>query len=123
MMPEKFLEVLTYEGVASIVTQGHGEPHLVCTWNSYIQVLDNGKLLYPAGGMNATEVNLEKNNKIQMAVGSKEVDGFHGPGTGFRIEGTAAFIKSGPEFEVINQKFPCSRAAFEITVDSITQTL
>jgi hypothetical protein len=122
-MPEKFLEVLTYEGVASIVTQGDGEPHLVCTWNSYIQVLDNGKLLYPAGGMNATEVNLEKNNKIQVTVGSKEVDGFHGPGTGFRIEGTAAFIKSGPEFEVIKQKFPWSRAAVEITVDSINQTL
>jgi predicted pyridoxine 5'-phosphate oxidase superfamily flavin-nucleotide-binding protein len=122
-MPEKFLEVLKYEGVASIVTQGDGEPHLVCTWNSYIQVLDNGILLYPAGGMNATEVNLEKNNKIHMAVGSKEVDGFHGPGTGFRIDGTANFIKSGPEFDEIKQKFPWSRAAVKITVDSITQTL
>jgi hypothetical protein len=123
MIPDKLLEVLKYEGVASIVTQGEGEPHLVCTWNSYIQVLDNGKLLYPAGGMNLTEVNLEKNSKIHMAVGCKEVDGFHGQGTGFRIEGTATFVKSGPEFEEIKQKFPWSRAAVEITVDSITQTL
>jgi hypothetical protein len=73
--------------------------------------------------MNLTEVNLEKNNKIHMAVGTKEVDGFHGPGTGFRIEGTATFVKSGPEFEEIKQKFPWSRAAVEITVNSITQTL
>jgi predicted pyridoxine 5'-phosphate oxidase superfamily flavin-nucleotide-binding protein len=123
MIPEKLLEVLKYEGVASIVTQGDGEPHLVCTWNSYIQILDNGKLLYPAGGMNETEVNVGENNKIQMAVGSKEVDGFHGPGTGFRIDGTATFVKSGPEFEEIKQKFPWSRAAVIITVDSITQTL
>jgi predicted pyridoxine 5'-phosphate oxidase superfamily flavin-nucleotide-binding protein len=123
LIPEKFLEVLKHEGVASVVTQGDGEPHLVCTWNSYIQVLDNEKLLYPAGGMNSTEANLEKNNKIHVAVGSREVDGFHGPGTGFRIEGTATFVKAGPEFEEIKQKFPWSRAAVEITVNAITQTL
>lgn len=123
MIPEKFLEVLKHEGATAIATQGEKELHLVNTWNSYIQVTDSGKLLYPAGGMNVTEANIEKNNQIQMTVGSKEVDGFHGPGAGYRIKGTAAFLKSGPDYEMIKQKYPWARAAVEITIESIIQTL
>lgn len=123
MIPEKLLEVLKTEGVAAIATQGVEKPHLVATWNSYLQFTDDGKLLYPAGGMNVTEANITKNNHIQMTVGNKEVAGFHGPGAGFRIEGTAVFLTSGPEFEKMKQTFPWARAAVEVTFESITQTL
>jgi hypothetical protein len=123
MIPEKLLEVLNHEGVATIGTYADGEIHLSNTWNSYIQITENEKLLYPAGGMNVTESNIEKNNKVQMTVGSREVEGFYGPGTGFRINGTAAFVKSGPEFEKIKQSFPWARAVVEITIVSVTQTL
>ena len=46
-----------------------------------------------------------------------------GAGTGFLIEGTAAFITSGPQFEAVKKRFPWARAALEITVVSVTQTL
>ena len=123
MIPEKFLEVLKYEGVVALATQGEEELHLSNTWNSYVQVSDSMKLLYPAAGMKVTETNIAKNNRIQMTIGSREVAGFHGPGTGFLIKGTTVFLKSGPDFEKIKQNFPWARAAVEITIDSITQTL
>lgn len=123
MFSENFLDVLKHEGVATIGTYGDGEIHLSNTWNSYIRITDSGKLLYPAGGMKVTEANIVKNKRIQMTLGSREVAGFHGLGTGFRIEGTAAFLKSGPEFEKIKDIFPWARAAVEITVESVTQTL
>lgn len=123
MIPEKFLEVIKSEGVATIGTYADGVIHLSNTWNSYIEISDSGKLLYPAGGMNVTESNIEKNNKVQMTVGSREVEGFHGPGTGFRINGTAAFLKSGADFDRIKQVYPWARAVVEITIESVTQTL
>jgi hypothetical protein len=123
VIPEKFLEVLKHEGVVAIATQGKEELHLSNTWNSYVQVSDSMKLLYPAAGMKVTEKNIEEYNRVQMTIGSREVTGFHGPGTGFLIKGTAVLLKSGSDFEKIKQKFPFARAAVEITIDSITQTL
>lgn len=123
MIPEKFLKVIKHEGAVAIATQGENGPHLSNTWNSYIQVTENGTLLYPAGGMKVTEENIRKNDLIQMTVGSRDVEGFHGLGTGFRIEGTAAFLTKGPAYEQIKDKFPWARAAVEITVSSIVQTL
>jgi hypothetical protein len=123
MVPEKLIEVLKYEGVVAIATQGEDGPHLVNTWNRYVNINPNGYLLYPAGGMNQTEANIEKNKRVRITVGSKEVDGFHGKGTGFLIEGDASFIKNGPEFELIKQKFPWARATVKVNIISANQTL
>ncbi|MBL4934466.1 pyridoxamine 5'-phosphate oxidase family protein [Clostridium sp. YIM B02515] len=123
MFPKKMLEVLNHEGVVSIVTQGENEPHIVNTWNSYLKISEDGKIIFPAGTMKVTEANVNKNNKVLMTLGSREVQGFHSMGTGFLISGTAAFIKEGTAFEEVKSKFPWSRAAVEVKVDSATQTL
>ena len=123
MIPEKLLEVLKYEGVVSIVTQGDKEPHVVNTWNSYVKITENNRLFIPAGYMNETEANVDKNNEIQLTLGSKEVQGFHGPGTGFLVRGTAAFIKEGSEFEATKEKFPWARAILEVKVTSAVQKI
>lgn len=122
MIPEKLLEVLKNEGVVAIATSGGDGPHLVNTWNSYIQVVD-GRLVFPAGGMNKTEANVTKNDRVLVTLGSRAVDGFRGPGAGFLVRGTASFIKSGPVFDMVKKKFPWARAAVEISIGSITQTL
>jgi len=93
------LEVLNHEGVVSIVTQGENEPHMVNTWNSYIKISEDGKIIFPAGTMKVTEANISKNNKVLMTLGSREVQGFNSIGTGFLIIGTAVFIKEGSAFE------------------------
>jgi hypothetical protein len=123
MIPEKMLAVLKNEGVVAIVTQGADDAHVVNTWNSYIKITQDERLLGPVGGMNKTEANVKQNNKVLVTLGSREVEGFHSKGTGFLITGIAAFINQGTEFDEMKQKFPWARAALEIKPISITQTL
>lgn len=123
MIPDKMLEILKYEGVVTIATMGGDGPHMVNTWNSYIVVTQDGHLLLPVGGMIRTEANVGKNNNILLTLGSREVEGFHGPGAGFLIKGTAVFIKSGEQFDIVKKRFSWARAAMEITILSATQTL
>jgi Pyridoxamine 5''-phosphate oxidase. len=123
MLPEKFHQVLQHEGVVAIATQGPDGPHMVNTWNSYIELSGNDKLLIPAGYMNETEDNIANDNRVLLTLGSREVEGFHGPGTGFLIHGTAKFVTEGPSYAVLKQRFPWLRAALEITIESVKQTL
>jgi len=95
-LPEKFYDVLLHEGVVAIVSWADGEPHVVNTWNSYLVVTDDERILIPAYGMRKTEKNVNVNNKVKLTLGSKEVIGFQNyQGTGFIIEGTAAYLESG----------------------------
>ena len=79
--------------------------------------------MIPAGYMNETEENIKRDNHVLMTAGAREVEGFHGPGTGFLIKGTAVFHNKGPHYEAVEQLFPWARAALEVKVDSVTQTL
>ena len=123
MLTEKFFEVINLEGVVSIVSWGEDEPHVVNTWNSYLNVTTDERILIPAAGMRRTQKNIEQNNKVKVTLGSKEVMGYKYPGTGFLIEGLASFVESGPEFEMMKEKFPFLSRVLEITVTSAKQTL
>ena len=123
MIPEKVLEILKHDGVVAIATLGTDGPHLVNTWNSYVRISDDGRLLIPAGYMNQTEANIKTNSAVLITLGSSKVAGKNGPGTGFLIKGTAAFLTSGPEFDRMKARFPWARAALAVTVVSATQTL
>ncbi|MBY6951389.1 pyridoxamine 5'-phosphate oxidase family protein [Clostridium botulinum] len=122
MLTEKFLEVLKHEGVVSIVTCENNEAHVVNTWNSYI-VIEGDKMLIPAAGMRKTQKNIEQNDNVKVTLGSKEVEGYRFMGTGFLVEGTARFLESGPEFDIMKQKFPFLNRVLEITVKTAKQTL
>ena len=122
-IPEKMLEVLKCDGVVAIATLGKEEPHMVNTWNSYIRISDDGRLLIPAGYMHQTGSNIAVNNKVLVTMGSSKVAGKNGMGTGFLVKGTAEFITSGPDFDIIKASFGWARATLAITVTSATQTL
>ena len=123
MFTETFKEVISKEGVVSIVTCSDGEAHVVNTWNSYLVAPDDRTLLIPAWKMRKTEEKVLKNNKVLLTAGSKEVEGRIGPGTGFLLEGTARFIKQGPEFDMMKSKFPFLTRVLEVTVTLIKQTI
>jgi predicted pyridoxine 5'-phosphate oxidase superfamily flavin-nucleotide-binding protein len=122
-IPESLLEVLKQDGIVAIATLGPDGPHLVNTWNSYLRVSEDGRLLIPAGYMHKTEANIAVNNQVLVTLGSSKVQGLHGPGTGFLIKGTAAFLKEGPEYDATKSTFGWARAVLLITVDSATQTI
>jgi hypothetical protein len=123
MFTDKFLEVISKEGVVSIVSCADDEAHVVNTWNSYLVVPNDGRLLIPAWAMRKTEKKTLKNNKVLLTVGSKEVTGHRGPGAGFMMEGTAKFISSGSEFDMMKAKFSFLTRVLEVTVTAIKQTL
>ena len=122
-IPETMLEVLTKDGVVAIATLGPDGPHMVNTWNSYIRVSEDGRLLIPAGYFHKTEANIAANDKVLVTLGSSKVRGLNGAGTGFLVKGTATFVTSGPDFETVKSRFGWARATLAIAIDSATQTL
>lgn len=124
MFSEKFYEVLEKEGVVSIVSWGTGEPHIVNTWNSFIVTKDDNRILIPAYAMHRSEKNIIENSKVKISLGSKEVVGFNDyQGTGFVVEGTAKFVESGSEYDMMKEKFSFLTRVLEITVTSSKQML
>lgn len=123
MIPEKLLEVLRHEGVVAIATQGLDGPHVVNTWNSYVRFSAGERMLIPAGYMHRTEANLSRDPRVVITLGSREVAGKLGPGTGFLIKGTANFETTGPDFDAIKAEYAWARGVLSITISSALQTL
>ncbi len=125
MLNEKLLEILSHEvdSAITIVTQGAEGPHLVNTWNSYINIVDGNKLLIPAYGFMKTGRNLLENDKIQLSIANREVAGYRGPGTGLIVLGTGEMLKEGSHFDLMKEKFDWARAILVVTVESAKQTL
>lgn len=123
MFTEKFYDVLKHEGVVTVVSWGATEePHIANTWNSYLVVTPDERILLPAYGFRKTEKNVNANNKIKISLGSKEVLGYKDyQGTGFVVEGTAKYLTSGPEFEMMKEKFSFLSRVVEVTVTSAQQ--
>ena len=122
-LSDKFYDVLKHEGVVSIMSWGI-EPHLVNTWNSFVVVTEDERLLIPAYGFRKTEKNVNVINKIKLAIGSKNVLGYKDyPGTGFIVEGTARYIESGEEYDMMKQRFDFLKRVFEVTVEKAKQML
>ena len=122
MIPEKLLEILKKDGIVAIATLGRDGPHLVNSWTSYVRISSDGRLLIPAGYMHRTEANVAFNPEVLITLASSKVHGLHGAGAGFLVKGKAAFITSGPDFDLLKSKFDWLRATLAVTPDSITQT-
>lgn len=123
MFTEKFFEVLNYEGAVAIVSWGKDEPHMVNTWNSYLTITEDERILIPAAGMTSLTNDLAVNNKVKITLATREIQGSFTLGCGFRIEGTAKFTDSGEEFYSMKERFPFLNRVLEITVTSLRQTL
>ena len=122
-LSEKFLDVLKHEGVVSITSWGV-ETHVANTWNSYLVVTDDERILIPAYGFRKTEKNVDVNNKVKITLGSKDVMGYNNyQGTGFVVDGTAKYISEGDEYDFMKEKFSFLTRVLEITVESAKQML
>jgi len=122
-LSEKFHEVLKHEGVVSIVSWGV-ETHVVNTWNSFLVVTEDERILIPAYGFRKTEKNVIVNNQVKIALGTRNVLGYKDyPGTGFVITGTAKYISSGEEYDFMKERFSFLTRVLEISVEQAKQTL
>ena len=122
-LSDKFLEVVKCEGVVSITSWGV-ETHVVNTWNSFLVITEDERILIPAYGFRKTEKNVNVNNNRLLTLGTREVSGYKDyPGTGFLVKGTARYLSSGEEYDMMKEKFSFLTRVFEVTVSKATQML
>jgi hypothetical protein len=115
--------ILKKDGVVAIGTTGADGMHMVNTWNSYVQITEDGRLLIPAAYYHKTEANISNDNRVLLTMGSSKLKGLNGPGTGVLVKGRAAFVTLGPDFDCVKSRFKWARAALVITIESTTQTI
>jgi len=121
MLSEKLKLVFQNEGIVTIIAQGKDFPHAVNTWNSYVELKDD-YLIIPVAGMNTMEAILNHNNKVLVTVGSRAVEGLHGAGAGFNINGVANIKAEGDEYADVKNKFVWARAMMKIDINDYYQT-
>ena len=109
----------------TIVTTGNDGPHVVGNWGDYMRILGikDDTIILPAGRYHQTEQNLRKNNRIQLLVASRKVQGTGSPGQGCLIVGTAEILSSGHVVDAVKAKFPWARGAMVIHVEKATTQL
>jgi hypothetical protein len=122
MIPDVLSELMKSDGVVAIATLGEDGPHMVNTWNAYLAMSEDGRLLIPAGYMHKTEANIAFNPEVVITLAGSKVKGLHGPGAGCLIKGKAKFITAGPEFDLLKKKFNWLRATMAVTIESASQT-
>ena len=109
----------------AIITTGDDGPHVVGNWGDYMCALGIGAdtIVLPAGRYRQTEQNLRKNNRVQLLVASRKVQGTRSPGQGYLIVGTAEIVSSGEIADAVKAKFPWARGALVIHVEEATAQL
>ena len=109
----------------TIVTMGDDGPHVVGNWGDYMRVLGikGNVIVFPAGRYQQTEKNLLKNNRVQLLVASKKVQGTRSPGQGCLITGTGEILNSGVIVDAVKAKFPWARGAMVVHVDDVKTQL
>lgn len=109
----------------TIITSGDEGPHVVGNWGDYMRVLGIGAdtLVFPAGRYRQTEQNLRKNNRVQLLVASRKVQGTRSAGQGYLIAGTAEIVGSGDIAAAVKAKFPWARGALVIHVEDVAAQL
>ncbi len=124
MLTEKFYDCLKHEGIVAVASaNAEGQAHCVNTWNRYIIVTEDEKLLIPCFGFRKTEKNVVFNPHIEITIGSHEVMGRRSMGTGFLLTGTAEFQKEGPLFDRMRDLCSFTNRVMVFTPDSCKQTL
>ena len=118
-------EVCEVTEFVTIVTAGEDGPHVVGNWGDYMRKLGIGgdTLVFPAGRYHQTEKNLRKDNRIQLMVASRTVQGTRSPGQGYLISGTGEILTSGDVVGAVKAKFPWARGAMVIHVEDVRAQL
>ncbi len=122
----KCKEVMDKTEWIAIATGGENGPHVVATWGDYARALateDGDVIVIPAGHYNITEENLKKNNRIELLIASRQVEGTYGAGQGCCITGIGEIHTSGKFARIAKSKFSWARGALVIKVEEIKTQL
>ena len=105
----------------AIVTWGDDGSHLVATWGDYVRALGIGddEIIIPTYGYRKTEENLNKNNRVELLIASKQVQGSKSQGQGCRLSGRGEIQTSGDKAKLAQAKFSGARGALVVKVAEV----
>jgi hypothetical protein len=97
----------------------------VATWGDYVRALgiQDDTLLIPVGHMRKTEANLQRDPRVELLCGTRQVQGSHGPGKGCAIVGRAELQTDGPHFATAKAKFAWARAVLVVRAETVEPQL
>jgi hypothetical protein len=118
-------EVLEQTEWAAIATSGPEGPHVVGTWGDYIRAMgiSGDRVVIPVGHMHKTQANLQRDNRVELLCGTRQVKGAHGPGKGCSIAGTARMMTEGDEYAAVRLRFPWARASLIVRAEKVETQL
>lgn len=115
---------MKHDAIVSVTTASEeGKGHVANTWNKYLIITEDEKILIPCFGFHKTEKNVAHKNYVEIVIGSHEVEGRMGMGTGFCLSGTAVFLKEGALFEKMHDKCAFANRVMVFTPESCKQTI
>lgn len=124
MFPKIFFECIKHDGIVSIATcSAEHKAHIINTWNKYLIITEDNQILIPAFGMVHTEKNVENDPYMEVTLGSHEVQGLMGMGTGFLLTGTGEFKNEGEHFDMMKAKCDFTRRVLIFTPETCKQTI
>jgi hypothetical protein len=88
------------------------------TWLETGATICGDLIAFPAGRYHQTETNLRRDNRIQLLVASKKVQGSRSSGQGCLITGTGEILTSGDVVDAVKAKFPWARGALVVHVEN-----
>ncbi len=118
-------EVCETTEFVAIVTSGDNGPHVVGNWGDCMRALGikDDMIVFPTARYRQTEKNLLGDNRVQLLVASKNVQGTHSPGQGCLIIGRGEILCSGDTVDAVKAQFPWARGALVIHVEDVTTQL
>jgi hypothetical protein len=124
ILNDVFYDCVRHDGIVSVCSSSRdGKGHVVNTWNKYLIVTGDEKILIPCFGFHRTEENIAHDSGIEVIVGSHEVQGKAGMGTGFLLKGKAEFQREGDLFERMHEKCPFANRVLVFRPESCRQTV
>lgn len=123
MLTNVFFDCIKRDGIVSVALPMPKAAHIANTWNKYLIVTDDKKILIPCFGFHKTEKNVSHNPRVEVVVGSHEVQGKMGMGTGCLLTGTAAFASEGPLFDEMKEKCTWASRVLIFTPQTCVQTI
>jgi hypothetical protein len=121
---ETFLNCVKHDGIVSVCSSSsRGKGHVANTWNKYLIITDDEKILIPCFGFHETEKSINFDPSVEIVIGSHEVPGKVGMGTGFLLKGKAKFSNSGYLYDQMHDKCAFANRVLIFSPISCQQTI
>ncbi len=113
-------EVIEKSEWVAIATAEPGGPHIAACWSQSVRTLgyDDDVIRIPAWRYFRTEENLKRNARVELLFASRQVMRPGAQGQGCRIIGKGELHTTGPNAEAVKAKFPGTRGALVVFVES-----